>query len=486
MKISRKTLLAHAKNAGYAGDEGDCDAIKSFVSEHVEFTDASGKVIDQSNLEVIEDAPKVRKSIKLAADAQPSQDGGDTSKTTSVRLDDVSAIVADAVTKAVGSAIKRPGLSDTPVSVRTVEEALYESEMNMGKTAFKSFEKASAWRDSFLANVIGNSPLPSHQNHPNVQAARKRLADRGVTKAYATSPNAAGGALVPTEFYADLIRNVSEYGAIRRLAKVVPMSEGSQIHPVMTGRHTLSYPTEGAAITQSNGVTYSNVQLNAKDGSIIVKVSRRLVQDAALSFMDEAFREIARAVAYTEDYCGFVANGEAAFGNMTGIVQRFLTLGVTAAASRVAGGGNWAAHTQPNLSQLIGTVPDYARARAVFTCTPEATQIFHRLAMGQGGVTYAETIGGGYVMKYFGHPIIENNVMNATADTGTTTIDIMFGDFSRAILLGDRMGLEIDVSEQRYWDENSIGIRGVVRHDINVHDVGSTTARGPVAYLYQT
>jgi HK97 family phage major capsid protein len=106
--------------------------------------------------------------------------------------------------------------------------------------------------------------------------------------------------------------------------------------------------------------------------------------------------------------------------------------------------------------------------------------------MGQGGVTFQETADLGYVMKYFGIPIIENNVMNSNNSTGTNTIDLLFGNFQRAALLGDRMGVELDVSDQRYWDENNIGIRGIIRHDINVHDVGSTSRVGPVVYLYQT
>lgn len=492
MKITLKRLLAHAKAAGYAGDEGDVEAIKSFVEANVSLYDANGAEIAVKSLEIVPEETKAKKSIRLGIEDQPAQGAPSLGATgiAGVRQDDLDAIVQGAVTKALATHKIRPSAQDIPVSVRTAEEALYESEMALGKTAFKSFEKATLWRDHFLANIIGNTcSHRAYSDHENVHAARKRLSANAATKQYATSPNAAGGALLATEFYPDLIRNVSEYGVSRRLARVIPMSEQTTILPVMTGRHTLSYPTEGAAITASTGVSYRNVQLNARDGSTIVKVSRRLVQDSSLNFMDEAFREIARAIAYTEDYCLFSANGEAAYGGMIGLVSRFTNgspLTITTAAGRVAGGGNWGAHAMSNLAELFGKIPDYARPNAVFTCTPEATQILHRIGMAQGGVTYAETVNNGYVMKFYGRPVIENNMMNSSSDTGTTTIDIMYGDFSRAALIGDRMGVEIDVSDQRYWDENNIGVRGIIRHHVNVHDVGDATNRGPVAYLYQT
>ena len=57
---------------------------------------------------------------------------------------------------------------------------------------------------------------------------------------------------------------------------------------------------------------------------------------------------------------------------------------------------------------------------------PTITANFIRLAAAQGGVTWAETQEYGYVMKFLGKPVIENNVMNSTTDAANT-IDILFG-----------------------------------------------------------
>jgi hypothetical protein len=40
------------------------------------------------------------------------------------------------------------------------------------------------------------------------------------------------------------------------------------------------------------------------------------------------------------------------------------------------------------------------------------------------------------------------------------------------VLLGDRTGIEIAISDQRYFEFDLIGVRGVSRYDINVHEAG--------------
>ena len=63
---------------------------------------------------------------------------------------------------------------------------------------------------------------------------------------------------------------------------------------------------------------------------------------------------------------------------------------------------------------------------------------------------------------------------------------MVYGVLSLAADFGDRTGVQIEVSEQRYWDENNYGIKGTVRHDINVHALGATSTAGPVAVLIQS
>jgi HK97 family phage major capsid protein len=71
--------------------------------------------------------------------------------------------------------------------------------------------------------------------------------------------------------------------------------------------------------------------------------------------------------------------------------------------------------------------------------------------------------------------------------TSTGTINgtamAFFGDLSKSSALGDRRRLRIFRSEHRFMDTDQIGITGTERFDIVNHDVGSTTAAGPIVAL---
>ena len=60
---------------------------------------------------------------------------------------------------------------------------------------------------------------------------------------------------------------------------------------------------------------------------------------------------------------------------------------------------------------------------------------------------------------------------------------LLFGDLSKAAMLGNRRGFRVKVSEDRYLETDEIGIRGTTRSDINVHSLGDNTTAGPIVAL---
>jgi len=63
---------------------------------------------------------------------------------------------------------------------------------------------------------------------------------------------------------------------------------------------------------------------------------------------------------------------------------------------------------------------------------------------------------------------------------------IGFGNLRMAATMGDRRGIRVALSSEQYWEEDQIGVKGTTRHDINVHDLGSATAKSPFAVLIGT
>jgi HK97 family phage major capsid protein len=52
-----------------------------------------------------------------------------------------------------------------------------------------------------------------------------------------------------------------------------------------------------------------------------------------------------------------------------------------------------------------------------------------------------------------------------------------------AATFGERRGIRIKTSDQRYFEYDQLGIQGTERIDINIHDVGDTSNAGAMIML---
>lgn len=524
MKLS--VVRRVAEKAGCAADvvKGDEKALRSWLGENVEFSGDDGKSIDWTT-EAFEadEAPKAeskkpaKKSIKLDDVKEPEEPGDLAAK--------VNALVAEQVKAQVQATIKGLKFSNgttvpvigesEPVIVRSVEERIYADQMARGKTFFKSIDDAIGARAWLAALMSGHQ-----QDVREITAGRraqhaakwakwcehneKRLGS-ATAKALATTSITGGAALVPDVFVPDLIRNVLERGAARKLAKVVPMTAKSMTWPVRTGGITGTYPGENTTATESSP-TYENLTLNAHTFVTNTQASNEVVQDSGIGAIDTIMEEIAYCIAKQEDDCLLIANGTPTYAGMTGFEQKFaFTAPTTGTGSGYyfCGGDTAAAHTAAHIDLAIAQVPQYARNGLSITCTPTIkASVFDRLATSTpGALTLRELTGMGFISHWKGIPIIENNSMTAVVDAGSTArglgftagdqIDFLVGNFQRGAILGDRLGVELAVDNSRGFLEYATWLRGVVRHDVNVHnrtDTGaaSSTAAGPVVAFYQT
>ncbi|MGL5094338.1 MAG: phage major capsid protein, partial [Planctomycetia bacterium] len=99
-----------------------------------------------------------------------------------------------------------------------------------------------------------------------------------------------------------------------------------------------------------------------------------------------------------------------------------------------------------------------------------------------GGNT-ATTLEGRQRDSYLGYPIITSQVLPTSQGTLAGEIMLYFGDLSSAAAFGDRGDARIFPSEHRFMDTDQIGVHASQRFHVNVHDVGDTTAAGPIVAL---
>jgi len=306
-----------------------------------------------------------------------------------------------------------------------------------------------------------------------------------VEKVQNEGTNTAGGYLVFDELSTAIIDLREEYGVFRQNARVVQMASDVQLIPKRTGGPTAAFAAEGVAFSESDK-TWGQVRLQAQALGAITRVSRELADDAVISIADDIASELAYAMAVKEDSVGLNGTGAAADGGITGVRTKFALGSATYIGAIDAASGNdtFAELTAADLNKVIGSIPKYAEAMAAWYGSQQAWALtFLRLVAAAGGTTMGELTGGKPTRAYLGYPYVVDQTMPSVQTDISDTAMLLFGDMSKAITMGERRGVTIDVSRERYFLERQIAIMGWERIDINVHDIGDATNYGPLVAL---
>jgi HK97 family phage major capsid protein len=402
--------------------------------------DPSGSV-DQFNARMLE---KMRGAQKPTATAQPIETPHDNSQRILINY-------------APSRAFKRD-LVFADGSVMKSEEAAY---------------RAGKW---VAAVVYGND------------GARKWCAERGISaqRVMTEGVNTDGGVVVPTEMESAIIQLRDEYGVARRLARVRQMGSNSRNIPRRTGGITAYFVNEDNSGVTASDKGWDNVSLNAKTLAALGLMSNDYVEDAIIDVADDFAQEMALAFATKEDECFLNGDGTSTYGGMNGLVKKFES---TAYASRVdaASAHDTAAEIDAtDLSNTMGSVRQFAKAGSVWLCSSTFEDvIFGRLKAAAGGNTMTD-LAGRPIPSYLGYPIITSEAMLSALTAQNDKVMLMFGNFAMASSFGDRRGIVVQVLRERYAEKLQIGIIGSERFDIVNHDLGTTSAKGPLAALLGT
>jgi len=358
----------------------------------------------------------------------------------------------------------------------------------------QSFKGPNAEMDAYRAGMWLAASLVGSPT------AKKYCAENGIPiqsaqfeNLHQENVNVSGGYLVFPEYENSIIRLVEEYGLVRRKMRTVPMIGDTKGRPRRTGGLDAYFVGEGSAITESTG-SWDWVNLVAKKLAAITTASNELMSDAIISIADQATMEIALAFATKEDLCGFQGDGTSTYGGMYGIENKLYDLnGVDDGGGMVVstGGDTWGEMVDGDFMATIGRLPNYPGMQPEWYCSkPFWAGVMTKLSRAAGGTTMFERTEVQPRPLFAGYPV---NLTSGTAImpvvTGVSEICCLFGDMRMAADFGDRAGLALAVSTDAYvgstsmFETDSFAIRGIERFDINVHDVGTATAAGPMVAL---
>jgi HK97 family phage major capsid protein len=347
----------------------------------------------------------------------------------------------------------------------------------------KAFKGPNAERNAYMAGQWLHASIFGNER------AQRWCQRNGVeTRALGTNPNAAGGALVPDVLEQAMIDLREEYGVLRQLVTPYPMSSDLATLPRRADGVTASFGAENTAIAESDA-TFNNVHLTAKKLGVLTRVSTELAEDAIISIIDWLAQEFAYAFAYREDLTVFTGTGTAAFGSIVGINVQIIDGTHTAGANDTATANvdTFAEVTATDLGDLMGVLPQYAHPNAKFICSRVCYDlVFSRLAVAGGGNTIATLQGGPLRFSWLGYPVAISQVMPTSTGSLDNLVMLLFGDLSKAVTLGERRGITIGESRERYFVEDQIALKATSRIDIAIHDLGDNTTAGPVVAMIGT
>lgn len=320
---------------------------------------------------------------------------------------------------------------------------------------------------------------------PSLERCRE-LGIEGPQATLSTTDNNKGGYFVPDVMSTTVMELQEQYGVIRRLADVEPMSSETWKGPRWTNSMVAYWVSQGNAPTQSEP-GWDTIELTAKDLAAFGKMTRQLSEDALIDLGDKWAMAAAVAFSYAEDNAAFNGTGASSYGGITGLLPKVVLAANAASLVTATGHTTLGALTVGDFNSVIGKFPNYPAAKPVWLCHKEVyANSMLGLQMAAGGVTARDIQEGGRP-SFGGYPVEFVNVMPKAASVTTGVTGILFADLALAVKFGDRR-----VRTLRSGEINDDMIKQLItlfaasRVDINVHtvvDPKDSAVAGPVVGL---
>ncbi|MCS3690938.1 phage major capsid protein [Bradyrhizobium elkanii] len=306
-----------------------------------------------------------------------------------------------------------------------------------------------------------------------------------IAKAASEGIGSSGGFLVPRELSNAILDIRDAFGAFRRRALVVPMASDNTHISRYTGGASAYFIGEGSTATETQA-SPDQIGLTAKKIGSLVKVSSEVEEDAIVDVVDFVANEVGWAFAAQEDDCAFNGDGTSTYGKMTGVGKIVLDGNHGKAKVTAASGHNtYATLDTSDLGALMGSVRASAYANAAWFCSQVCFgNTFCRLSgTAGGGYLETRTVDGVDTPFYLGYPVIFTQKLPQVTSTLSGKVMLAFGDMYAAGVLGQRRGITLARSADRYMDSDQIAVLATERFHTVLHDLGDNTNFGSLAAL---
>lgn len=466
MEIKTKAaLLALLRSQfGYDGD-GTASHVKAFLKDNpeIELTEPDGKAFDVDKFYVKQKVTVGQPSRFGNPDVQApevsGEDEGDEAPPLRRKAATINAIIA-----------KGSGRSSTDIAKKS-----YDTMAKHGKTAYASGDEAEVAGAWFRRAVAGPFDYNQKANDEEI-----------LGKALITTTNTAGGATVPEDFNPAIINLREQFGGlIGAVGRTERMRTDVQKFARTTGDHTVYAPGEATAITTSD-MAFDNVTVTAVKMAVLTTASAEILNDNAVSVADVVTKNVVWSLLKKQEQIFVLGDGTSTYFGYTGLTYK-------PRAVLEAGGGTWttdsdkvklggwvsaagntfAEITMANLEEVAGRYPQYGYGAPKWVCSkPFYHTVMLRLLLAQGGSPAYEVVNGVRTDMFLGYPVVFSPAMSKV--DANSQVPLIFGDIALGSICGEVAGsMSIASSDQRYFDQDLLAIRGIIRWGCSVHDVGN-------------
>lgn len=304
--------------------------------------------------------------------------------------------------------------------------------------------------------------------------------DASEARALYTDGGSSGGSLVvPVGFYTQLYAYIEEASAIRRISRVLTSDGGGAwtFPKVTTHGVGTQVSGQGTAIGGTDPVL-GTMRLDSFRYAQLVKVSTQMARDTGFDLLSFVAENIGYAVGRITDTAYATGSGS---GAPNGVITA-ASVGAKTGGSLIAiGGGAATAFTQSidPLIDLQHSVAEGYANRGVFVMNRYTAGTIRKLRDGGAGTigsyiwTPTTTFDGlrtlGATGELLGSPVF-TDVNFGTQ--GSAVKSVAFGDFS-AYYIRDVGNFRFERSDERYFDTDEIGFRGILETDADLIDTGA-------------
>ncbi len=320
---------------------------------------------------------------------------------------------------------------------KTVDERLKAVETKAGEIEKRTDTKALVDR---MDKIEARAKRPAGEDKPEPTEERKaftsylRHGDRmpdEERKALTIANDTSGGYLAPSEFQAEIDKNLVEMSPIRQAARVSSTSAGEVILPKRTGTPTGSWVGETEDRPET-GSTYGQTEVAIHEMAAYVDVSLKLLEDSAVNIEAEVAFDLAEEFGRMEGAAFVDGDG---FKKPTGFVNGGLSYTPSGNSSTLG-----SAPADLLITHLYSMKAAY-RNRGVWAMNGSTLAAIRKLKDGTTGIyLWQPAYAAGQPETILGRPVIEVPDMD---DIGSAAVPIAFGDFMAGYRIFDRVGMSI-------------------------------------------